>query len=337
MSLLSERVAELVEARKPFVKATVVRAGKPASAHAGDTALVLADGVIEGFVGGTCAESSVRVHALAALGTGDPLLLRISAGAPSTVVEEGAVTVANPCLSGGSLEIFLEPQRPSPRLVVIGETPIAASLAALGAPLGFELSSGGPVAGADAIVVASHGRDEEPALEEALRSGVPYVGLVASRRRGAAVLASLEVTEADRARVHSPAGLDLGGRTAPEVALSILAEIVALRAHPGSPAVSLSVADPDAARRTPVADAPGGAGPREPISGTVRPAEADPPVIPASVIPIAILEAPRTAIDPICGMTVAIVPDALRADGPDGETVYFCAEGCRRRYLASPA
>lgn len=237
---IAERAAELTRSRVPFVQATVVRAGKPASAHAGDTALVLTDGVIEGFVGGGCAETSVRVHALAALDTGDPLLLRIEPGAPHTRVEDGAVTVANPCLSGGSLEIFLEPRRPAPRLFVVGQTPIAAALAALGEPLGFSVEFGarlpsGALSDAAAVVVASHGRDEEPALEAALRAGVPYVGLVASRKRGAAVVAGLAVADAQRSMVHSPAGLDLGGRTAAEVALSILAEIVALRAKTGRP------------------------------------------------------------------------------------------------------
>jgi xanthine dehydrogenase accessory factor len=63
---------------------------------------------------------------------------------------------------------------------------------------------------------------------------VPYVALVASRRRGPAVLASLEVDERLRSRVHTPAGLDIGARTAPEVALSILAEIVAVVHEPPS-------------------------------------------------------------------------------------------------------
>ena len=78
------------------------------------------------------------------------------------------------------------------------------------------------------MVVASHGNDEELVLEAALRAEVPYVALVASRRRGPVVLASLEVDERMRSRVHTPAGLDIGARTAPEVALSILAEIVAV-------------------------------------------------------------------------------------------------------------
>jgi xanthine dehydrogenase accessory factor len=224
--------AELTRTREPFVQATVVRAQKPTSAHAGDTALVRADGTIDGFVGGTCAEASVREYGLMTLSTNQPLLLRIVPGeAPPQPAEEGAVTVANPCLSGGSVEIFLEPRVPAPRVLVVGDSPIAAALAELGRPLGFAVDlvagdSAEPHVDDAALVVASHGRGEEPALTEALRLGIPYVGLIASRIRGAAVLAALDVADDQRARVHSPAGLDIGGRTAAEIALSVLAEIV---------------------------------------------------------------------------------------------------------------
>lgn len=281
---LAARVEELVRARVPFVSAVVVRAVHPTSAHAGDTALVHADGEIEGFVGGTCAESSVRVHALKVLVTGEPLLLRVQGGAAATTVEEGVVTVANPCLAGGTVEIFLEPRRPAPRLLVVGSSPVAQALVALGAPLGFAVE-GGPELGAchdaAAVVVASHGRGEQPALEAALRAGVPYVGLVASRLRGAAVLGSLDL---DTSAVHSPAGLDLGGRTAAEIALSILAEVVATRPR------SAAAADP---------------GP------------------------------PTSAVDPVCGMTVAVTEAVPRAE-VDGVVRHFCCEPCRVAYLADP-
>jgi xanthine dehydrogenase accessory factor len=230
-----DTAAELVRTREPFVRATVVRAQKPTSAHAGDTALVRADGSIDGFVGGTCAEASVREYGLMTLSTNQPLLLRIVPGEASPRSdEEGSVTVANPCLSGGSVEIFLEPRVPAPRLLVVGDSPIAEALAELGRPLGYavELVSGQdavPQPGDAALVVASHGRGEEPALTTALRLGVPYVGLIASRIRGAAVLAALDVPDDQRARVHSPAGLDIGGRSAAEIALSVLAEIVSER------------------------------------------------------------------------------------------------------------
>jgi xanthine dehydrogenase accessory factor len=287
---VTEAAAELIRTREPFVQATVVRAQKPTSAHAGDTALIRADGTIDGFVGGTCAEASVREYGLMTLSSNQPLLLRIVPGDVPAASDEGAVTVANPCLSGGSMEIFLEPRVPAPRILVVGESPIAQALAALGGPLGFAVDlvpgeQARPTAGDAALVVASHGRGEEPALTAALRLGVPYVGLIASRIRGAAVLASLDVTDEQRSRVHSPAGLDIGARTAAEIALSVLTEVVAERRA--------------AERHAPSA-------------------------------------APTSAVDPVCGMTVAAV-DATPHVVIDGMTTWFCCDGCRTAFLEDPA
>ena len=226
---IGRRAAALDAERVAYVHATVVRAGRPASVQPGATAIVLGDGTIEGFVGGHCAEPSVRMHSLRVLETGEALLLRIEPGDGEGAALDGAITVHNPCLSGGALEIFLEPRLPAPRVRVLGDTPIAAALGDLGRALGYDVAAGDVTADDAALVVASHGRDEEHALAAALEAGVPYVGLVASRRRGAAVVASLEVSDDDKARVHTPAGLDLGARTAEEIALSILAEIVATR------------------------------------------------------------------------------------------------------------
>ena len=227
---LANRAAALEAERVPYVQAVVVRAARPASVQVGATALVHSDGTIEGFVGGHCAEPSVRLHALRVLETGEPLLLRIEPGAGDQAATDGAVTVHNPCISGGALEIFLEPHLPKPRLRVTGDTPIATALADLGRGLGFHVAAGGDTTADDAaVVVASHGRDEEQTLAGALEAGVPYVGLVASRTRGAAVIEALEAE--DRERIHTPAGLDIGARTPEEIALSILAEIVATRRH----------------------------------------------------------------------------------------------------------
>jgi xanthine dehydrogenase accessory factor len=214
-----------------YVTATVVRASRPASVRPGDRARVFPDGTIEGFVGGACAEHDVRLHALRVLETGEPLLLRIEPGAGEGSAEEGAVTVQNHCLSGGALEIFLEPHLPAPRMVLVGDTPIALAVGALARGLGYEVVDR---TGEDdaAVVVASHGRDEEATLAAALGAGVPYVGLVASRKRGAAVVEALReagVDEHDLGRLRTPAGLDIGARGAEEIALSILAEVVAVR------------------------------------------------------------------------------------------------------------
>lgn len=229
------RARDLAARREPFVRATVVRAQHPTSARAGDVALVLGSGQIDGFVGGNCVEASVREYSLRALTTREPLLLKVVPGQPSRVHEEGAVEVANPCLSGGSIEIFLEPEIPAPRVIVVGNTPVARALAVLGEGLGLEMeitdgSAAAPTGNDAAVIVASHGKEEEPALEAAIRAGVSYIALVASEKRGAAVLASLDIPEEQRSRVISPAGLAIGATSPAEIALSILAQLVSERA-----------------------------------------------------------------------------------------------------------
>lgn len=294
-----ERRAERLRAdRVAFVWATVVRAERPTSAKPGDAAVVLADGTVEGFVGGACAEGTVRLQSLQALAAAEPTLLRIT---PEPELDPptapGTVSVANPCLSGGTLEIFLEPALPPPLVVVYGDAPIARALLALAEAADFAgrgASAAEPLPpDTAAVVVATHGRDEPALLTGALEAGVPYVGLVASRRRAAAVLAELPAG-VEAGRVHSPAGLDLGARTPAEIALAILAEIVATR--PGSV--------PPAA----------GTGPTGPTG---------PP------------EAPPAVVDPVCGMTVATVPATLRVDHA-GRTVWFCGPGCRDAFVADP-
>ncbi|MEM9607091.1 MAG: XdhC family protein [Actinomycetota bacterium] len=261
MSTVVARREELRTARTPFVSATVVRAARPTSATAGDAAIVLGDGSIEGFVGGDCAESSVRTHALAVLDAHEPLLLRIlpevggdDAGQP------GALTVRNPCLSGGSLEIFLEPWIPPALLVVQGDSPVARSLREVGAAAGFAVEAAGCHLPADAtaVVAASHGRaDEGGLLVDAVRSGVPYVALVASHRRGSGVLDGLDLTADERASVRTPAGLDIGARTAGEIAVSILAELVSLRPRVVvSPSAVALPADADGTATDPVCGMP---------------------------------------------------------------------------------
>ena len=226
---LSERAAALRGSRVPFVHARVVWAERPTSAKPGDEAIVLSDGTMEGFVGGECSEATVRQQCLEALPSGETVLLRIT---PTPEPEqEGKRVVHNPCLSGGTVEIFLEPSLPPPLVQVAGDSPTAAALVALGRPLGFAMEpwQGEVRPDAAAMVVASHGKEEEAPLVAALKAGLPYVALVASRKRGGAVVSALPVDEEHRSRVRTPAGLDIGAGTAEEVALSILAEIVAGR------------------------------------------------------------------------------------------------------------
>jgi xanthine dehydrogenase accessory factor len=297
---LATRISQLSADRTAFVLATVVRAKRPTSVRPGDRAIVLGDGTIEGFVGGVCAESSVRLHSLRAMETGDALLLRLvpddDQAASAVDNLDGAIVEHNPCLSGGRLEIFLEPQLPPARLVIVGGSPIAEALEQVADAAGYavqrfapgEAREAGELEGTSAVVVAAHGNGEERALESALLAGVPYVALVASPTRGGAIRESLEIPGDLAAQLHTPAGLDIGARSPAEIAISILAQMVAEQ-H----------ADPR----------PG------------RPAESS---------------APASATDPICGMQVAVAEATLHLD-LDGTRVYFCGSGCRDAYAAQHA
>jgi xanthine dehydrogenase accessory factor len=229
---MNARATELLAERVPFVHATVVRAQSPTSARAGDDAIIFSDGTIEGFVGGQCAEESVRAAALDVLKEGEALLLRVlPAGDEGFPESPGAKLVVNPCLSGGALEVFLEPQLPSPLLYIVGETPISDAVAAQAESLGFAFAAvrtleGQQPEGAVAVIIASHGSDEPESIRAALCADVRFIGLVASRRRGEAVLDAMDLSKEERDRVHTPVGLEIGARTAAEVALSIMAGVV---------------------------------------------------------------------------------------------------------------
>lgn len=241
--MLDDRIRALRAGRVAYVHARVVLAEAPTSAKPGAEAIVLPDGTIEGFVGGSCAESTVRAQGLALLDSGESLLLRITPTAEPD--QPGKLVVHNPCLSGGTLEIFMQPVLPAPRLVVVGTAPVAQALRELAGPLGFLVDQ--QFEGASAVVVASHGREEEASLMSALEADVAYIGLVASRKRGEAVIASLGLCPSRTARIHSPAGLDIGARAPHEVALSIMSEIVSFRPRPSGRPVAESNSTTDTA------------------------------------------------------------------------------------------
>jgi xanthine dehydrogenase accessory factor len=300
---VANKERELEQQRQSFVRAMVVRTQRPTSARAGDVAVVDTLGTMTGFVGGACVEASVREFSLRVLESGEPLLLQVRPGDIGRTEQEGAVEVHNPCLSGGSIDVFLEPVVPAAHVVVVGDAPVAQSLVRLGADLGFDMEL---VDGEDwrpgdsdaAVIVASHGRGEEPALERALQAGVPYIGLVASEKRGTAVVASLNVDDALRRHVHTPAGLPLGAEAPAEIALSVLAELVQIRATTVGRATGIEDGTP---HHHGGADAAG----------------------------------PVMATDPVCGMTVVAAEPTPHVDG-ESATVWFCSAGCRAAYLKEP-
>jgi len=273
-----ERVASLRRDGAAFAIATVVSRQAPVSSQLGDRAIVFADGRMEGFVGGSCSREVVRRQALDVLAAGRPRLVSIRPDADAATPAEDAVHVPMSCGSNGAVDVYIEPFVPARTVVVVGLTPVAEALVRLATTLEYhvvravardeqrDLGSAAPhVVAVDeldgylsalpeptrarlAAIVASQGHYDEPALEAALRADIGYVGLVASRRRGAEVLdmlAGAGIAEAALATLHAPAGLDLGARHPAEVALSILGEMIEL--HPSPRAFGAVVATAHAA------------------------------------------------------------------------------------------
>lgn len=220
----------LSAARRPYAFATVVRVERPASAREGNHALIKPDGEVVGWIGGACSGPAVVREALHALADGRPRLVAI----------EGS------CASEGLVEVFIEPQLPEPLLAIAGESPAGQTLADLASRIGWRVVREVDP-GADAVVVASLGADDEDALRAALATPAGYVGLVASQRRGASTLATLRAGGIDDealARVRCPAGLDLGPSTQEEIAVAILAELVAWRHSRAPQTPEAAVVDP---------------------------------------------------------------------------------------------
>ena len=241
------RAGRLAEERKPYVLATVVRVVRPASTRRGDRALVTPEGEINGWVGGACSEPIVVREALRSLADGETRLVRIGPPGASEEAPSDVVVAESSCASEGVVEVLIEPQLPQPRLAVVGDSPAARTLAELARVIDWGLADE-PGENVDAVVVATMGRGDEEALEAALGSPAGYVGLVASSRRAAAVLEALRARGLDEealAQVRSPAGLDLGPSRQEEIAVAILAELVAWRhAGAGDPASLTEAVDP---------------------------------------------------------------------------------------------
>ena len=322
-----ERASELARQGQAFALATVVWRQGPSSGQLGSRAIITADGEVHGWIGGACAEPVVIREARQVIADGEPRLLLL--GTPDQfgeTVPEGMTVVPIACQSEGALEVFIEPVQPAPRLVVVGRSPMAQTLADLAGALGWRtaLLDGQDFSAADAdersmVVVATQGHDDEEAVEQAVLARPAYLGLVASPRRGAAVLGYL----ADRGlpqdqldRVKVPAGLDLGRTAHREIAVAILAELVQLRA---AGEIGTGTGGAGAARTGAGATSTGGA-------------QADHGQR-AGTAPVA---APAEAVDPVCGMTVT-ADSSSRPLAHDGVTYYFCSARCRHGFAADPA
>jgi xanthine dehydrogenase accessory factor len=337
MGSLIVRAAELAGAGRPFATATVVAVRRPTSARPGASGIVHPDGSIEGWVGGSCARPIVVKEALRSLADGQPRLLRIAKDKPSDSRRgDGIIDYVMTCHSGGTLEIYVEPHLPAPALWVAGTTPVAGALVALGSAMGYRVTLIDPVAEKEAfpaahrvlrsadiggldpdaspyVVVASQGVWDEEALLSAFRRDVAYVGLVASPTRAAVVrefLADAGVEPERLAALRAPCGKDIGAQSAQEIALSILAELVEVRA---GRAVFVAAPGPATLAGPPIG-APAGT-----LAGAVHQVAED-----------------IVLLDPVCGMTVDR-DDARHLAEHMGIVYAFCSLGCRTRFVKDPA
>ncbi|MFO7549566.1 MAG: XdhC family protein [Acidimicrobiia bacterium] len=242
-----DRAARLREAGRPFALATVTWRRGPSSGRVGSKAIVHPDGTVEGWMGGACAEPTLVAEALGAMTDGRSRLLVLG----EHDHRDGVVQVPMACSSEGAMEVYVEPVLPAPHLHVIGRSPMTATLRGLAEVLGWRVTAvddpaAEGVGPGSFVVVATQGHYDEPALEAALATEAAYVGLVASAKRASNVFEWLReqgVDEARIARVRAPAGLDLGPTEHQEVAVAILAELVALRST-AAPSVAVAVNPP---------------------------------------------------------------------------------------------
>ncbi|NCF67991.1 MAG: YHS domain-containing protein [Chloroflexi bacterium] len=322
------KASELVQEGKAFVTATVVLATKPTSGKPGDKAIVTVDGFMHGWIGGSCAQPTVVKEALKALAADESRLIRLSNEPEEAAPREGIINLPMTCYSGGTLEIFLEPQHPRPRLLIAGNLPVAQALSHLGQSMNYHViavnvdGENGQTIQADEVledlekiagairpftyvVVATHGNYDEMVLEEILRANPTYVGLVASQKRAEAVRSYLRrqgISDTELLPLKAPAGLDIQARRGDEIALSIMAEIVQKRRN--SELLDLALFhEPQLVENKQEAEKQKHA---------------------------------EVALDPICHMEVTVAT-AVHVSEFQGELYYFCCAGCKSTFENSPA
>jgi xanthine dehydrogenase accessory factor len=327
------KAQELLEQNTPFAIAIVVRAEKPTSGKPGDKALITVDGTMHGWIGGSCSQPTVIREALKALKDGKSRFIRLSPNPEALTPRDGLVEFPMTCFSGGTLEIYIEPQYPQPRLLIVGNLPVARALVSLGKVMNYDVVAVDPDGDGSSlpdahhvlmsladiphhirpdtyVVVATHGSFDEAALEQALKAKPRYVGLVASHKRFEAVLDYLKMQGVDPSeleRIKAPAGLDIQAQQGDEIALSILAEIVQHR-HSAAETDDWSAGAAEVHTHH-EHEAHAHAHTHEPVRAV--------------------------AIDPVCGMEVEIATAKYTYEY-EGKTYYFCAPGCKLSFRKNP-
>jgi len=296
------RQLELGSRDVPFVVVGVLKTNGPTAIKAGNKAIILSDGTIEGWVGGHCTENEIVENALECLKEGASRSLNLTT------------------CQGGRMDVYMEPYLPKRRLLIFGHVPIATSLSRLARSLNFNVTIVDKSASkerfpdADVVlgsfeelgnlnpsqtfaIVATMGERDQEYAQRLSKLGVPYIGIVAGKKRASEVLSYLRVaglTEAEISRIKSPAGIYIRAVTADEIALSIMSEIIDhSRTNLDHDALPLTIVE--------------GQGKDQSVQ----------------------------KMDPVCGMVVD-VDSAENSVDFRGEKVYFCSESCKNAFVRDP-
>jgi xanthine dehydrogenase accessory factor len=267
---------------EPYALVSVVRTQAPASVRAGDKAIVTSQGIFYGWIGGGCAQPAVLRTVRQALQDGRARLIRIApaeadtARDPESLISD-AIEFGMSCHSGGTIELFIDPILPPTRLVIIGDSPVAVALASLAPRVGLPVTViargadvqrfpdasqlidtdeaatvAAQVAAGSLVVVATQGRRDLPGLRAALALQARKIWMVASTRKAQVLREALIAAQYDPQVVNAiiaPAGQPIGAQTPEEIALSVLASIVAVRRAARSAADVAGAADTATALR----------------------------------------------------------------------------------------
>ncbi len=315
---------QLGENDEAFAIVGVIKTEGPTAVKTGNRSIIRADGSTEGWVGGHCTEDEILRNSLKSIDDGTTRTLKLST------------------CHGGTMDVYIEPYLPRRKLIVIGHVPIVSALSRLAKILNFNVvvvdeknASKEKYEQADLVVktldelnlvrltrqtyvvIATMGERDQEFAAKLVGSEVPYVGIVAGKKRASEILHLLSAggaSEQQISKIKSPAGIYLRAVTAEEIALSIMAEVIEWsRGQSGDLR--------EYARETQKRNSP----------ASKRPVESSQNSNPSPQI------GRQVMADPVCGMTVEASRPAYYSRTEGGTTIVFCSEACKEEFDRNPA
>ncbi len=232
-------LSEVLQNKQPTVLATVIEVKGASPAKVGAQIVLLPGESTAGTVGGGKLEAAILNDARAALSDGQPRLAHYA------LIEEGPEAVGS--LYGGEVSVFIQSYFPPPKLVIVGGGHIGKPLKVMGEVAGFDVMIVDVEAGratvpeletvplsedSYVVLITTDHVSDEAALRQVIQSPVRYIGMIGSRHKCETILGHLKAdgtSDEQLSRVYAPIGLNLGGTSPQEIAVAIVAEVIAVR------------------------------------------------------------------------------------------------------------